>query len=204
MNLDLTPHEDAKFRDLVEKSTERKSTDELLIYDNFTVKDELFGGNLYFTDAPHFFHFINNVITELMRNHTLIFRGVGNASYRLFNKAQRNFRVNRLNEEKNETIFHNSIFEMLEKAKTFEHNILLDYFKSFGVKENDVAILSFLQHYGAPTPLLDWTYDLYVAIFFALNDLTKAECEVPYNKNEKIVDDSFRYIGCVEICLNIC
>lgn len=191
MSLNLTTSEENRRRDIVEQSVNRKDTTELLSYDDFTVKDNLFGVNQYFTEAHHFFHFIDIIIKELMSNHSFIFRGVGRASYRLFNKAQRNFMANPINDGKNEAIYHSSVLEMLEKAKALEQNVLSDYFNSFGVKENDVAILSFLQHYGAPTPLLDWTYDIYVAIFFAINDLEKVEYEMTYSKDEKIVEDFF-------------
>ena len=39
--------------------------------------------------------------------------------------------------------------------------------------ENDLAVLSFLQHYGCPTPLLDWTYNFSNALFFSVQNLDK-------------------------------
>ena len=36
------------------------------------------------------------------------------------------------------------------------------------VPENDLEWLAYMQHFGAPTRLLDWTYSLHVAIYFAL------------------------------------
>src|SRR3989344_831894 len=38
---------------------------------------------------------------------------------------------------------------------------------------NRVEWWSFMQHYGGPTRLLDWTYSFYVAVFFALENLDK-------------------------------
>lgn len=45
------------------------------------------------------------------------------------------------------------------------------YEKSFSPKQDDyVEWLSLMQHYGAPTRLLDFTKSLYVALFMCLND----------------------------------
>lgn len=42
---------------------------------------------------------------------------------------------------------------------------------------NTIEWLTVMQHYGAPTRLLDWTYSFYVAAFFAV---TRLDCENEY------------------------
>ncbi|MES2006326.1 MAG: FRG domain-containing protein [Bacteroidota bacterium] len=191
MGLNYTPDEEIKFQRIVEHSRLRPESDNLQEYTDFAIKDELFGANLYFTDAPDYLEFVNYKLPWLMNQYTCMFRGVGQASYRLFNKAQRKFRPHLEPGKKSETLFHESIAEMLKKAQTSDQNLLNNYFTSFGAKGNDIATLAFLQHYGAPTPLIDWTYDINVAIFFALNDLTKPEFETPYFNGERKVGDFF-------------
>jgi len=43
---------------------------------------------------------------------------------------------------------------------------------------DDLEWLAIMQHYGAPTRLLDWTYSFYVAAYFALENADEKGCDV--------------------------
>ena len=50
-------------------------------------------------------------------------------------------------------------------------DLLLTYFLSLGITPNDILYLSFMQHYGIPSPLLDFTKNLRTALFFAMDGM---------------------------------
>ncbi len=139
-------------------------------YNNFTDKDINFESTIINT-MQDFDNFILNH-NVLKSNKNFIFRGVNEAKYKLYNSAQRYWITNELQDLSSENYIY-FIQNLIDNAKKY-HNGLLDmYFKSFGYYPNDFSILSFLQHYKAPTPLLDWTKSFDYALFVAIDDLKK-------------------------------
>jgi hypothetical protein len=95
-----------------------------------------------------------------------IFRGMKEAQHRLYTSAQRIWIENDMAEWPGNS-YINFIKELSAKAK---ENALLkrvfEVYKYYG-DDRDFPALSILQHYGAPTPFMDWTYNINVALFFA-------------------------------------
>lgn len=101
----------------------------------------------------------------------LIYRGVKEAKHKLYTSAQRLWILENLNQW--------GKYGFLDFVKTMiinaNKNVLIN--KVFSLyypnpKTNrDFPILSLLQHYGAPTPLMDWSYNQNVAFYFATERL---------------------------------
>jgi hypothetical protein len=100
----------------------------------------------------------------------ILFRGQREASWRLYNRLQRQWIIDKLYEK------GYSYQELLSKfvidgKANFEEMILgiLDVHHIDVI--NNISVLGFLQHHGCPTPLLDWTYKFQTALYFGLDKL---------------------------------
>lgn len=104
-----------------------------------------------------------------------IFRGVNEAKYKIYTSVQRSWICNGLG-------CHSSINHMVDSMITsLRSNVTLtDYYKSLNVKPTDLLYLGLLQHYSAPSPLLDFTHDYKTALYFATKGLSTgySYCEI--------------------------
>ncbi len=109
----------------------------------------------------------------------IIFRGVNNAKFKSYNSAQRHWNMYDLNERGiNYYSFLDQLVEEMKRTPIVNH-----VFNRYNVthQKRDFPILALLRHYGAPTPLLDWSYSLKSALFFAID-------KYEYNRSDTIGD----------------
>ena len=112
---------------------------------------------------------------KIEKKKNLIYRGVNDSKFKLYNSAQRHWIQKELSLWPPPD-FHTFIQTEIDNAKTWQNNLLDKFYQSFGLSTApELAVLSFLQHYGAPTPLLDWSYNLNCGLFFAIDGLKHNE-----------------------------
>lgn len=103
------------------------------------------------------------------KHHCLFsFRGVSEARYKMFNSLQRSWQQNNLEATGIDPI--EAVQNLLNICNNTEP-ILKKLLTRLGVMYNDWWLLSFLQHYGASSPLLDFSRNHEVALFFACKDM---------------------------------
>ena len=96
-----------------------------------------------------------------------LFRGVKDKAFKMFSSIQRLFL-------KQTTIWSldltSSVYDVLQKFK--EKTFLMEELKKQMMPETkitDYSILAFIQHFGGPSPLIDFTSNLSTALFFAFD-----------------------------------
>jgi hypothetical protein len=116
-------------------------------------------------------------LDELHANGDFIFRGSTDAKYKLYNSAQRYYINNELFKQvKPENIpghYDNFIESIIDECKNWNSGTVKKLLVASGIdEENSLAYLSYMQHFGVPTPFLDFTFNPYLALFFALDNTT--------------------------------
>lgn len=110
----------------------------------------------------------NEIYEELKDKNDFLFRGQGEAKWRLYSQLQRVWINNKL--FKTEDSFQKFLEKLVENGlETYGDNIRKILAGNNIATANAVSVLGYLQHHGCPTPLLDWTYRFQNAIYFALD-----------------------------------
>lgn len=138
---------------------------------------------------------IEKLFEEIRKYHedgdSFVFRGLSEAKYKMYNSAQRVY----INQELHRQVPPDSIAEhyktficqLIESTKSWNSGVIQKLLISSGIDENNaLAYLSYMQHFGVPTPLLDFSSNPYVALFFAIDNLN-------YLPSDNEIDNYFSF-----------
>ena len=116
----------------------------------------------------------DKIYREYKDKTNFLFRGQREAKWRLYSNLQRHWILEELVQKFDN--YRNLLEKLVELGKS-QYNER--YIELLGEKhddvDNDIAVLSFLQHHSCPTPLLDWTFKFKNALFFALDGVQRLE-----------------------------
>jgi hypothetical protein len=107
-----------------------------------------------------------DLLSRTVKGAKLIFRGVGDARWNLETTLERAAKSLDL---KNDQIADLEVALYREFRRRFHH-----YDVRVPDEDSTLEWLARMQHHGAPTRLLDWTYSAYVALFFAIERMPES------------------------------
>lgn len=163
-----------------------------------------FGSNKIDNESD-FIKYTNLLFAQNSRNN-FIFRGVPEAKFKIFNTAQRVwFEISKISEFSNEEKYDEFIIKLLTECKKWNSETVPNLLKTYGVNEkNSISYLSFMQHFGLPTPFVDFTKNVNNALYFAVEYLpddfkeSKNEIDNYFSIYSNFQDNTF-FEGFIEI-----
>jgi hypothetical protein len=95
-----------------------------------------------------------------------IWRGVNNAKHSNYSSLQKsNLKKRNLNSINDVLLYIDKLDKAFDK---WNDGLFIKYFKNYNINEIPIfSKLSILRHYEVPTPLLDWSRNPFVSLFFA-------------------------------------
>ncbi|MEA5139417.1 FRG domain-containing protein [Arcicella rigui] len=118
-----------------------------------------------------------NKIVETQKKLNGIYRGINTSKYKIYTSLQRQIITKDLQGK----------FCIEDYLHNFRQNkILQKYFDTLKFETSKLSIYSYLQHYGAPTPFLDFTINFEKALYFAIENFD----ETSYVE-QGLIDDYF-------------
>ena len=102
---------------------------------------------------------LQQLISQIGNNPNFRYRGVSESKYTMLASLQRNAPAKVSGRQKD------YISVLLHRVKN--NNDVVDYFKNQNIPINDISCMALMQHLGLPTPLLDFSTDINIALSFA-------------------------------------
>lgn len=135
----------------------------LLEYNSLEEKMQFYNCTIINTEED-----FNNIFKNIFDNQSeYVFRSVNEAKFKLYSSAQRQWIWNNLfNEYPSYKDYINSFI-----IKVQNHQHIVSFFHSNHIPLNDFVIFALLQHYSQPSPLVDFTYNPLLSLFFAFDNI---------------------------------
>jgi len=114
---------------------------------------------------------VDSLLAEIpeLNNTRKVFRGSGEAKYKIYTSAQRMWIINEL---KHRFPSYKSFLKKLVREFEYSNPVIGKFFKKVGIPTDEIPLFAYMQHYGAPSPFIDFTRNANVALFFAIDGLT--------------------------------
>ena len=132
-------------------------------YKSFAEKEEQFCKNEYVNNEED----LDKLVIRLQSlEQSLIFRGVSEAGYKMYASSQRHWIqqsdwVARMGHDD----YYNFVEEIIRRAECLDE--VKQYMQQHNVYTNDMFLMALMQHFEAPSPMIDFSDNLLTGLFFA-------------------------------------
>ena len=112
---------------------------------------------------------LEDIINTYDNNPDLRFRGVSESKYTMLSSLQRACTTMK------KCCQIDYIMTLLNCVKNSPD--VISFFDKMGIAINDISCLSLMQHYGLPTPFIDFSTNIKIALLFAADEKNKKICD---------------------------
>lgn len=141
-------------------------------YQSFKEKEDVYLDNAIINDFDEFKREYR-ALTKSGREY--IFRGVSDASFKMYSSAQRYWFKKGKDLVTNGTIKDYKDFLQTLVGRCLECKTAGRYISKYGIHYNEMWMLALMQHYGAPSIMLDFSHDINSGLFFMCDGATRPQ-----------------------------
>lgn len=130
------------------------------IYNSFDEKAARFKNNFKIDKIDE----LDEMINALQKDNNNLYRGINTATYKLYSSSQVQWMLSNAINTKDVDAYYKFIvdcIDVIRKDDTVKH-----YIDSINF-DNDLYVLALMQHFGIPTPMIDFSHSILNALFFA-------------------------------------
>ncbi|MBR0503519.1 MAG: FRG domain-containing protein [Paludibacteraceae bacterium] len=149
-------------------------------YSDFVSKKKFFASNEIIDSVKDWDDFVQS----LPKGKNYVYRGVNNSSYKMYSSFQRKWDSKQVDSYNKINRNFNDHWEfaqyLIDVVKN--HPDLPCFLSGDGIDINSMALL---QHFGYPSMLIDFSYDLKIALFFMTENMEAEYCSLYYINDEE-------------------
>lgn len=160
------------------------------VYNSFPEKNAAFRENYKIETKEA----LDSFISTHLGNNNYLYRGINTATYKLYSSSQVQWM---LTDAIKKNYDANAYYDFIKKSIELVRNnkCVQKYINSINNSNNDIYILALMQHFGIPSPMLDFSHSILSSLFFACDN-----CDMTLTTSQDQLSD---YVSLYVISRNI-
>lgn len=135
------------------------------VYNSFSEKNAAFRKNYKIETKEA----LDSFISTHLRNNDCLYRGVNTATYKLYSSSQVQWMLaDAIVKNPDANAYYDFIKESIELVRN--NKSVQNYINQINNSNNDIYILALMQHFGMPSPMLDFSHCILSSLYFACDN----------------------------------